>query len=282
MNNTNASQTWSSIDGLLQYCNQDDPLKEVWLWAQVIGLTIAIAVSECILFSISNGLVITYSAIMTRLCCMDFDLNAFSAWQDAATSISMITGLTVAVAAAFYKLWLTAHFGSAAVKRNLHLALNLEDTAKLCLSLLPPDVRLRRGTPVEGQLTVSVQLESSNICTRHLIVRTLFVDTNETAVIINAVPVLNGQWGLLSAFFSDFGRNKEQVESIVDVLKPYMARSRRRRESSGKRKTGKVQSQDQILREAPPRFFEKNKGLNEKSHVARRTIGGKATRPGLF
>jgi hypothetical protein len=242
----------SSINSLLAYCNQDDPLKEFWLWAQAIGLAGAITVIEFSFLSIFNLVVISYTAIMAKLCSMEFNLNPFTAWQDNVGSISLITGLTIASSAAFLKLWLVAYFGSAAVKRNVHLALGLEDTVRLCLSLLPPDAVLRRGVPVGGQLTLNVQLGRSGICTRHLVIRTLYVDTDETAVMIDAVPVLNSQWGLLSAFFTDFGRNREEVENFLMVLRPYMSNMRRRLPSSVRKKAAKGPSQEQILKEAPP------------------------------
>jgi hypothetical protein len=253
-----------TIKSLIAYCNQDDPLKEFWLWAQTAGLAIAIAVFECSLFSISNLVVITYTAVMTKLCFMEFNLSEYSAWQDAAGSISLISGLVVALGAAFAKLWLVAIYGSAAVKRNVHLALSLEDTAQLCQSLLPPDASLARGVPVAGQVTLHVELGRSSICTRHLVIRVLSIDSEETAVMIDAVPMLNGQWRLLSAFFSDFGRNKEQVETILSELRPYMSNTRRCVASSTRKKVVKTISYEQVLRESPPRLFETHEGKRKR------------------
>jgi len=256
-----------TINDLLKYCNQDDPLKEFWLWAQTAGLCIAIAVFECTLFSISNFVVITYTAIMTKLCCMEFNLSEYTAWQDAASSISLISGLVIALGASFIKLWLGAYYGSAAVKRNLHLALGLEETAKLCLSFLPPEARMKKGVPVAGQITLHVELDRSSVCTSYLVIRALAIDSEETAVMIDTVPILNGQWHLLSAFFSDFGRNRDEVENILSGLRPYMSNARRRRASTGKKVGVKVISHEQALRESPPHLFETQAQRRERRCV---------------
>jgi hypothetical protein len=249
----------SSIGDVLACCSQDDPLKEGWLWAQTAGLAIAIAVFECGFFSIANVVVVTYTAIMTKLCFMEFNPNAYTAWQDTACAISLISGVAIAFGAAFQKLLRSSQYGSAAVKRNVHLALGLEDTTRLCLSLLPQGATLQRGVAAGGeQVTLHVQLGRSCISTRHLVIRIIFINTNETAVLINAVPVLNGSWGLLSAFFSDTGRNKEHVASILSDLLPYRSHSRPRAAATARKKAKAFPSTEQILREAPPRLSKTN------------------------
>lgn len=273
MTHTNASRNGASIDDLIKYSSLDDPLKESWLWAQALGLAVAIAVFESIVFSVSNVVVIAYSFIMAKLCATEFDLSAFSSWQETTGFISIITGLTVAIAAAFFKMWFSTRYGSSAVTRNVHLALDLEEAAKLCLSALPPEVRLRHSVPAQGQVAVDAKFERSIFCTRHLIIRAIFVDTNETAVIINALPVLNAQWGLLSAFFCDYGRNREQAEDVVNALRPYMAGSRRRRHASQKRKMANKRRHEQVLREAPPQLGLEGHKLSERSPMVLRPIG---------
>jgi hypothetical protein len=242
-----------SRSDFLAYCNLEDPLNERWLWAQATGLALSIAIFVATILSFTNILVMAYTAVMAKICNTEFRLDYFNCWQDNASSLALIAGAIIAVGASFLRVWLGASFGSPSIKRSIRLALNIEDTLSLCRSLSPIDTTLSKDVSNRGKITLHTIMGRSFFSTRHLVLRIVAIDANETAVIIQAAPLLNNQLQLLSAFFCDFGVNRQQVASIVQDLKPYML-EKRQSEAEDEASATNIPTDEKVLREAPPKL----------------------------
>jgi hypothetical protein len=267
-----AMTTSISTRNLIIYCNQSDPLNESWLWAQTIGLALAIAVTICTLLSACNCIVISYSLIMARLSLMDLDPSSFAPWQEYSSTCAISTGVIIATLAVILRLWLRASYGPAVIKRRLRLALTPEEAARLCLSLLPEGCRQNTSTSKKGLPTMHVLLSHSALCSRHLLIRVIPEDSGETSVLIDVVPVLNGPFSLLSAFICDSGHNKAQAAMIIASLKAHMSQRRQGVESQPKvsRKFLPAGEPDcnlayeQVLSTTPANFFYARPSVEEQ------------------
>jgi len=239
---------------ILAICEQDDHLKEGWLWAQAVGVAIATAILGSVLLSISNFVVISYTGVMARICALEFDLTAYTAWQENAGAIACSVGLAVACLGVFCKLWLSACYGSAVVKKRWLLALDSEESIDLCQSLLPSEASIVDNFPKKGMVTLHLNLGQTKFTMRHAVLRVIPVDDSETEVLLDVIPELKGQWGLVSAFFSDFGANREQAEIIHCGMLPYLANARKRPLTRKPRKGLYQPTRDDVQREAPPKL----------------------------
>lgn len=251
------------LEDLVAYCGKDDPLKEMWLWAQAMGLAITIAMAGGALLSISNVLVTTYTAVMSKLCAIDFSLSSFNAWQEFAGNATIYCGLAVGAGAIFAKLWLNACHGSPVVKRNIQLALGLEDAAKLCQNVLPPYLEKQKRVSSD-KVIIHIVLSRSRICTRHMIIKAVYADKDHTSLFIDTLPLMNGPLDMLSALYSDFGENKNEAEGLISDLQPYKANSSRRNAGREGRKKRNAISHEQVMREAPPKLSRAERELIER------------------
>lgn len=189
-----------------------------FLQCLMIGLTAALILS--LIFFVPIALAFPL-ALVTGHSSTPADLRLMGSWIVSSVICGSIGAGVLVCFLSFVHTWQVGHFGKPYQRRSIQLPQNFNQACELVgfalaelegYEILVADVAV-------GHLLLEVQQTSSAI--NYLTVNLCTLTNGGTLVNITGAPVLSGRAKLFSAFYCDRGVNADNVECLIDFLKPF-------------------------------------------------------------